>query len=1615
MAKINLKLNAERVFGEFLPTVYLKIASVHNNESAVDAASIADVIVRAHLSLSFTKPSTMTTGEARNFIKENLDNLYLYTWISPYEALNSKLEMGNLKIVDLFNATKIMQDTTIDNFTLDSVFFPLVYNQAQISWTNGEYEFGLPLSDGKTVADVRASIEAECSSDLDGSKVNGLDLQAYLEYYQMGADADAMAGLCYVTYPNAIANHVEVGSLMDFGTVQNLFFFGPSMIGPWNQPDTITSIEANNRAAALMTQAKLVLNKISQDDLDAFSESSSAPDTAFESPAAFMDYVIRESMGIHGFDHTEGEHVTDGITTTNSFLYEHVHRFFTAEGGVDIGALSDFLNQYKKIKLTDLLTDEYGGSFNEIQQFDSQGRELLILDNIELDFVYDSSGLTDRSLAQSMLTSIEKLFFIGTVGLDMEYLQAGAFEGGESADLSDVTMNDRKIHRNLMNNYFGNITFEHVMKNNVVPNPYFTHFIYADDMSPYDEVPIQGLNGKLYAGEPYGANDLRATLNKLIKNYRTQSKGDRRLRNHLNNLRMIIEKYGHTPNFIRELKRYQVTFTDKQRRHKSGQFYGDFLDILVTVNKKIITQPQVLKRLSLNSTCIDMRPARPLGSVYIRPQPNLSPWYHVYFGTPGFSDDIDDYERYPTNMDSMLERSEWIPPKWAKLTRQIEYIDAGADGASYETAQVAEKILEKAREELSDITLTEAGVDEDYVESFVEAELEAVNDAYEALGTSIGADQICKNWGYFFFDYEKALYNTSMMANIINLRKMAVFFGISIPYSFFHVTYVKATRRDLRLDFASRAADSTMTESDFVKTVMLTKMNADNGVPEMHQTVHQVLLPSDMNIDQKPVYGKSTVNTVSGTDPDGTQDATKYSCVKYVHFGVPDNVSVETQLGGSFEGGDVQQESLHMQNDLASWSWRHGVRASSGMVNHVGIGSQLGFFGLKFYRMLAFELTDYMDDDVALAGTHEDAAQQFQSGIEYSGYDDLVTGGLGGDENGNDISQFNPNGDNGSWYEFEIGVQDTTLKFFRKIYNDFLKPFVDSFEEYVAYAEELCSYNKSTESFNDFFVDAMIEKYVTPSQGSLGTVAAETFLRQLQDAALGATAAALTGSESDMDTSGLSMAEYANLVPPWVAGALLSVFVKEIFFNDTSNNNLWAVLQEITTPLSEYDPDSGEAPSQEVIKMTREMYQLSPQKGNLEAVRTFKERIDPLLDILRLDNVDIKNNVSAITGVDVNDPDFATLVTNTPVNKKFFGTINIDSPIVPGMGTQGYYESTNLTSEAAGASSYSSNPSAFFYDELLNTSAGGTTSTGVTRPVITWGGTAPVVTTVTCIEPEPELPPTEYYEGTGETELVDTDGDGSPDAGSQSMDGDNDPTGGMAGGAGDVYFSGEVSRLGGLGSTGAGSGGSTGGGDAGGASGGSSCVLAGTLIETDRVRVPVEQITTDHMIYSYDFETNEYGYYSISSVMKPTERLRWATVTTHGGRTLRCTEEHPLYTLGRDNNELPVNESNLNDKVYVFVDARDLDYDVWANKDRLEEDSIKEIIYHEESVTVYNFEVEEIHSYISDNILSHNKTSGGSGGGSGAGGASGVGSSFRGSGLGSGGSIGAAGSLSWDD
>lgn len=158
-------------------------------------------------------------------------------------------------------------------------------------------------------------------------------------------------------------------------------------------------------------------------------------------------------------------------------------------------------------------------------------------------------------------------------------------------------------------------------------------------------------------------------------------------------------------------------------------------------------------------------------------------------------------------------------------------------------------------------------------------------------------------------------------------------------------------------------------------------------------------------------------------------------------------------------------------------------------------------------------------------------------------------------------------------------------------------------------------------------------------------------------------------------------------------------------------------------------------------------------------------------------------------------------------------------------------------------------------------------------------------------------------------------------------------------------------------------------GDSGAASSETSCVLGGTMIETERGQIPAEDIVIGDRVRSYDFAAEAFDYFDVLWVKEPIQQDRWVLLTTESGYELRCSDSHPLYTLDSDDNELPVLEAKVGDLVFV------------VDNDELIEDKIESIEVIDDSVTVYNFEVDTVRSYISDGILSHNKVTAGGGGG----------------------------------
>ena len=141
------------------------------------------------------------------------------------------------------------------------------------------------------------------------------------------------------------------------------------------------------------------------------------------------------------------------------------------------------------------------------------------------------------------------------------------------------------------------------------------------------------------------------------------------------------------------------------------------------------------------------------------------------------------------------------------------------------------------------------------------------------------------------------------------------------------------------------------------------------------------------------------------------------------------------------------------------------------------------------------------------------------------------------------------------------------------------------------------------------------------------------------------------------------------------------------------------------------------------------------------------------------------------------------------------------------------------------------------------------------------------------------------------------------------------------------------------------------------------CFAAGTLVLTETGQAPIEIITEGEYVYATDPETGESGYKQVvQTFVNETNEL--VHVKTDGDEIV-CTREHPFY--------VPVRGWT------AACDLRAGDILVRSNGEYVVVEAIEHELL-ESPITVYNFEVEDFHTYHvgSASVLVHNKCHGNS-------------------------------------
>ena len=141
---------------------------------------------------------------------------------------------------------------------------------------------------------------------------------------------------------------------------------------------------------------------------------------------------------------------------------------------------------------------------------------------------------------------------------------------------------------------------------------------------------------------------------------------------------------------------------------------------------------------------------------------------------------------------------------------------------------------------------------------------------------------------------------------------------------------------------------------------------------------------------------------------------------------------------------------------------------------------------------------------------------------------------------------------------------------------------------------------------------------------------------------------------------------------------------------------------------------------------------------------------------------------------------------------------------------------------------------------------------------------------------------------------------------------------------------------------------------------GGECVLPGTKVITKRGEIDIEDTKEDDLIFVFDFAEETFGYSPISYMLKNKPVKGWTELETEMGYKLKCSNTHLIYHPDYINCAIPINKLKVGGQLYVYKD------------EEIVEDLVKSIKVHNEETSVWNYELEFTHNYISDGVLSHN-------------------------------------------
>jgi hypothetical protein len=714
------------------------------------------------------------------------------------------------------------------------------------------------------------------------------------------------------------------------------------------------------------------------------------------------------------------------------------------------------------------------GEISEVM-YDTAGNKIVEISNIPIEFSYATSTTSGDDPAteaaafeavNSILESTEKLFIVSTVGT------------------SYMLDNYGDVDNKLFNANFGNISYEFLLNNGAPPPQEETVYVKIQTQEIVNSLPIQTRNQKYYEAAPINQQEIRKSIENLISNFTVLAEKDQKLAKNIQNLESLLATHGSSIDLLPKLFKYGASYVGKDRASRSGKFFMAISKFFTSYNNAVGEQAQLSKNLVLNDRVVDRRP--PSASMSYWPPSPLG-----NFSDPSswvFSDTGDDY--IPLLWTKMSRYVEQTVPTYGLLSDFVEY--AMGEGFAASGGYGGAGILDEGDEIFSEDMM--AG------NSF---------GSHESNPASVFSDAVVANKGSWFFDYEKALHKRSLLAQVVNIRRMQDLFHMTVPYDYFKLNFSKMSRNEYELQLQNDpdASASTWRTEGVINTSQTLTFDTTLDYPKGGLTTYSY-------DPMKMKYGQPFVFLSAGSASDPSYDHSIELDFDDTPFHVPtyadalDAISKDSLWGdttGTGTDADIwvlsdyikSADATHVSDRSNSYlrfqvfdvatSVEEDRLEGFGLYKNLDWNAEGGHGQgpLNGYRLISFNYRDYMDDDVAYYNTYG-SYHGDRNGIVTGFISRLVDGAISGEdltsvyadltaEYAADPSTIDTTIEDDVWtsYGVSVSVDDLSLKFFTTEVLSQMKSAYTALEEYQTMATQICSANSITGRFNEFFSEAM--------------------------------------------------------------------------------------------------------------------------------------------------------------------------------------------------------------------------------------------------------------------------------------------------------------------------------------------------------------------------------------------------------------------------------------------------------------------------------------------------------------------------------------------------------------